>query len=148
MKKLTLEKAQEILEFLQGKAADGDITLSQENYLQAMELAVMALSAKPLYTTPQPAHTEQGQMPDKALSLSETIGELRKYIDSSGGYDFEALRSEHVDSPVIPDRSMLRKLVDLVWNEAKESTEVPSTKFADQLIDTVFSASPAKPEAL
>ena len=55
-----------------------------------------------LYTTPQPAHTEQGQMPDKALSLSETIGELRKYIDSSGGYDFEALRSEQMNSPAIP----------------------------------------------
>ena len=96
MKKLTLEKAREILEFLQGKAAEGDITLAQENYLQAMELAVMALSAK----------------------------------------------------VTIPDRSMLRKLVDLVWNEAKESTEVPSTKFADQLIDTVFPASTAKPEAL
>ncbi|MBU9812353.1 hypothetical protein J1785_21810 [Rahnella sp. SL6] len=45
MKKLTLEKAQELLEFLKGKAASGDITISQENYLQAMELAVMALSA-------------------------------------------------------------------------------------------------------
>ncbi|CAH0325905.1 hypothetical protein SRABI106_04546 [Rahnella aquatilis] len=136
MKKLTLEKAQEILEFLQGKAVEGDITLAQENYLQAMELAVKALSAK------------QDEMPDKALSLSETIGELRKYIDSSGGYDFEALRSEHVNSPVIPDRSMLRNLVDLVWNEAKESTEVPSTKFADQLIDKVFPISTAKPELL
>lgn len=88
MKKLTLEKAQELLEFLKGKAADGDITLAQENYLQAMELAVMVLSAKPsgflftspeggvlyapadwpisnmtlqgaVYSTPQSAHTEQ-----------------------------------------------------------------------------------------
>ncbi|MFU2318957.1 hypothetical protein [Rahnella sp. PCH160] len=48
MKNLTLEKAQELLEFLKGKAADGDITMSQENYLQAMELAVMVLAAKPL----------------------------------------------------------------------------------------------------
>lgn len=46
MKKLTLEKAQELLEFLKGKAATGDITISQENYLQAMELAVMALEAQ------------------------------------------------------------------------------------------------------
>lgn len=46
MKKLTLEKAQELLEFLKGKAADGDITLAQENYLHALELAVMAISTK------------------------------------------------------------------------------------------------------
>ena len=46
MKKLTLEKAQELLEFLKGKAADGDITMSQENYLQAMELAVIVLEAR------------------------------------------------------------------------------------------------------
>lgn len=46
MKKLTLEKAQELLEFLKGKAADGDITISQENYLQAVELAVTVLNAQ------------------------------------------------------------------------------------------------------
>ena len=48
MKKLTLEKAQELLEFLKGKAASGDITISQENYLQAVELAVTALEAQEL----------------------------------------------------------------------------------------------------
>lgn len=36
------------------------------------------------------------------------------------------------------DREMLRKLVDVVWNEATESTAVPSTKWADRLIDKVF----------
>lgn len=46
MKKLTLEKAQELLEFLKGKAANGDITMSQENYLQALELALTLLDAQ------------------------------------------------------------------------------------------------------
>ena len=46
MKNLTLEKARELLEFLKGKAASGDITISQENYLQAVELAVMVLEAR------------------------------------------------------------------------------------------------------
>lgn len=48
MKKLTLEKARELLEFLKGKAASGDITISQENYLQAVELAVMVLEIREL----------------------------------------------------------------------------------------------------
>ncbi len=56
-----------------------------------------------LYTTPQPDHTEQSEMLNKAHSLSKSIGELRKQIDSSGGYDFEAQRSEQMNSPVIPD---------------------------------------------
>jgi len=134
MKKLTLEKAQELLEFLKGKAADGDITLAQENYLQAMELAVIALEIRAItsLTVDFPALTVDQVDEFIALSKKATCGHL----------EFNSTL------PLIPDRVMLRKLVDLVWNEAKESTEVPSTKFADQLIDTVFPASTAKPEVL
>jgi hypothetical protein len=35
------------------------------------------------------------------------------------------------------DKTLLRQLVDVVWQEATESTELPSTKFADELIDRV-----------
>lgn len=35
-------------------------------------------------------------------------------------------------------QNKLRELVDLVWNTATESTEVPSTKWADELITKVF----------
>lgn len=35
----------------------------------------------------------------------------------------------------VQDRDMLRKLVDIVWNEATESTTVPATEWADRLID-------------
>lgn len=41
------------------------------------------------------------------------------------------------------NREQLRNLVDLVWNTATESEEVPSTKCADELIDRVFSVVPA-----
>ena len=41
--------------------------------------------------------------------------------------------------PVVP-QTLLRELVDVVWQEAKESTEVPSTKWADELIGKVFSS--------
>lgn len=46
MKKLTFEKAQQLLEFLKGKASTGDITMSQENYLQAIELAMTLMDAQ------------------------------------------------------------------------------------------------------
>ena len=36
------------------------------------------------------------------------------------------------------EQHKLRELVDLVWNTATESTEVPSTKWADELIIKVF----------
>lgn len=133
MKKLTLEKAQELLEFLKGKAATGDITISQENYLQAMELAVMVLEARELTRLTVDVSALTMEQVDAFIALSQK---------SSSHLVFDSTPA------AIPDRSMLRKLVDLVWNEAKESTEVPSTKFADQLIDTVFPASTAKPEAL
>ncbi|GKV93544.1 hypothetical protein H2Y56_06010 [Pectobacterium aroidearum] len=46
--------------------------------------------------------------------------------------------------PVVP-RTLLRELVDVVWQEAKESTEVPSTKWADELIGKVFPPAQAQP---
>lgn len=51
-----------------------------------------------------------------------------------------ALRSAPVSAPA---RIELRKLVDVVWNECSESTAVPSTKWADKLIDRVFTCAPA-----
>ncbi|MCW2454645.1 UNVERIFIED_ORG: hypothetical protein M2414_002384 [Rahnella aquatilis] len=134
MKKLTLEKAREILEFLQGKAAEGDITLAQENYLQAMELAVIALEIRAVTSLTVDFSALTMDQVDEFIALSQKA--------TCGHLEFNSAL------PLIPDRVMLRKLVDLVWNEAKESTEVPSTKFADQLIDTVFPISTAKPEAL
>ena len=46
-------------------------------------------------------------------------------------------------SPVLPaaSRQQLRKLIDVVWNTVTESEEVPSTKWADELIDKVFGSS-------
>jgi len=41
--------------------------------------------------------------------------------------------------PVEGEREWLRKLVDVVWNHATESTAVPSTKTADMLIDRALS---------
>ncbi|CUJ01663.1 hypothetical protein [Achromobacter aegrifaciens] len=44
-------------------------------------------------------------------------------------------------SATVADRQRLRELVDVVWNEATASTEVPSTPWADRLIDRVFPSS-------
>lgn len=41
-------------------------------------------------------------------------------------------------SAAVADRQRLRELVDVVWNEATESTAVPDTPWADRLIDKVF----------
>ena len=35
----------------------------------------------------------------------------------------------------IPNRGILRHLVDIVWNECTESKEVPSTDWADRMIE-------------
>jgi hypothetical protein len=43
------------------------------------------------------------------------------------------------------DRATLRRLVDIVWNEATESTTVPSTDWADRLIDRALTAAPSPP---
>jgi len=45
-----------------------------------------------------------------------------------------------------PARQQLRELVDLVWNEATESTAVPETPWADRLIDRVFGSAAPSPQ--
>lgn len=96
MKKLTVEKAQELLEFLTEKAKDGNITLAQENYLQALELALPVLEAK-----------RDAEMFGSGFVACFTGGEVRKgdpdkvrisFTDSGLGYDLPV-----VNSPAIPD---------------------------------------------
>lgn len=41
-------------------------------------------------------------------------------------------------SAPVADRQRLRELVDVVWNEATESTALPDTPWADRLIDKVY----------
>ncbi|MFP3746978.1 hypothetical protein SB816_28230 [Achromobacter sp. SIMBA_011] len=50
---------------------------------------------------------------------------------------WQASRAALASAPVA-DRQRLRELVDVVWNEATESTAVPDTPWADRLIDKVF----------
>jgi hypothetical protein len=52
-------------------------------------------------------------------------------------------RAALASAPAPFDRRQLRALVDLVWNEATESTAVPDTPWADRMIDKVFSSLPA-----
>jgi len=50
-----------------------------------------------------------------------------------------ALAAQSPDSGAGPaDLKKLRELVDVVWNEATESTTVPATEWADRLITKVF----------
>ncbi|KAK51366.1 hypothetical protein [Bordetella bronchiseptica] len=50
----------------------------------------------------------------------------------------ECRRAVSGASAPVADRHQLRALVDVVWNEATESTAVPDTPWADRLIDKVF----------
>ncbi|MGY6271053.1 hypothetical protein ACXIUT_15280 [Achromobacter denitrificans] len=57
--------------------------------------------------------------------------------------DCEPEAAALASAPVAVDRQRLRDLVDVVWNEATESTAVPDTPWADRMIDKVFSSLPA-----
>ncbi|WPO97438.1 hypothetical protein SFA32_12540 [Buttiauxella sp. HR94] len=52
-------------------------------------------------------------------------------------------------APPVSSLAHLRQLVGVVWNAAKESSEVPATSYADQLIAAVdWQATPAQPVAV
>ncbi|MDH0520828.1 hypothetical protein [Achromobacter xylosoxidans] len=67
-----------------------------------------------------------------------TVDAMRRSDDAQESRDeIERLRAALASAPVA-DRQRLRELVDVVWNEATESTAVPDTPWADRLIDKVF----------
>lgn len=54
-------------------------------------------------------------------------------------------KCHHPAGAPVADRQRLRELVDVVWNEATESTAVPDTPWADRMIDKVFPSLAANP---
>ncbi|HBT8980452.1 TPA: hypothetical protein MCM29_005193 [Klebsiella pneumoniae] len=112
--------------------------------------------------------TELQQLREDNKTLEETVEELKNicaesyqvvgYLAYRSGV-FDELRvikaldnlssQEMLHKDILPfsldedimvnfEQHKLRELVDLVWNTATESTEVPSTKWADELITKVF----------
>ncbi|MGY6270857.1 hypothetical protein ACXIUT_14285 [Achromobacter denitrificans] len=61
-----------------------------------------------------------------------------KNLDKIHGMMRDYARAALGSAPVAVDRQRLHNLVDVVWNEATESTAVPDTPWADRLIDKVF----------
>lgn len=78
-------------------------------------------------------------------------GETDWYWDDcdKGFYDQYAADRRRIlyAAPPLPVvlQTLLRELVDVVWQDAKESTEVPSTEWADELIGKVFPPAQAQP---
>lgn len=70
---------------------------------------------------------------------------LRRALESRDGYvkTIKDASAALASAPAPFDRRQLRALVDVVWNEATESTAVPDTPWADRMIDKVFSSLPA-----
>jgi len=67
--------------------------------------------------------------------LCHTLEEARAYVGEP-----EPLYAAP-QLPAVP-QTLLRELVDTVWQDAKESTEVPATSHADELIGRVFTSEP------
>ncbi|MBN3270167.1 hypothetical protein CUR95_24205 [Bordetella bronchiseptica] len=80
------------------------------------------------------------------LERDETLTPLEFFIyenePASAGAWRDQLAAALASAPVA-DRQRLRELVDVVWNEATESTAVPDTPWADRMIDRVFPAGSA-----
>lgn len=74
---------------------------------------------------------------------------ITRFKEYNIGFPVERFKADYVIGwmlfhypPAAPqaDRKLLRELVDVVWNDATESTEVPSTQRADELISKVLDA--------
>ena len=78
------------------------------------------------------------------LRLMKYAGKKRNQVSSPMMTANEAIRiADYIDENLskkesIFTRETLRLIVDKAWQEATESKNVPSTKWADQIIDSVL----------
>lgn len=117
-------------------------------------LAGLPMGTKLYASEPQPAH--DGTALQNFRAAMEGIGHIRRTLEETfGGLHgthcqpdvlveckeiCDAICSAYRQPAPVANRKLLRELVDVVWNEATESTEVPSTQCADELIGKVFDA--------
>ncbi|WP_439292061.1 MULTISPECIES: hypothetical protein [Rahnella] len=163
MKKLTLEKAQELLEFLKGKAANGDITISQENYLQAIELAVMVLNAQEdaeKYGTGFVACFSGGEVkkgdPEK-VRISFTDSGLGYFSQARGGESASVIPEGYALVPIEPTEHMVVNGFESepdkffspsdVWEEYKAMSGCSQAAHRAKLCWAAMVAAAPKPEA-
>lgn len=133
------------------------------DYLLAKEVQALRRAANPVTRDEDVAWWKQEAEDCKArlLELAKENEELRrrsevtrdeaiaKFREWNIGFPVERFKADYVIRwvlfhypPAAPqaDRKLLRELVDVVWNDATESTEVPSTQRADELISKVLDA--------
>lgn len=164
MKKLTLEKAQDLLEFLKGKAADGNITLAQENYLQALELALPVLEAKrdaEKYGTGFVACFAGGEVkkgdPEK-VRISFTDSGLGHFSQARRGKNASAIPEGYALVPIEPTEHMVvcgfesapSQLFspDEVWEAYDEMSGCAQAAHRAKLCWAAMLAAAPKPESL
>ena len=154
MKKLTLGKAQELLEFLKGKAANGDITISQENYLQAMELAVIVLETRELTSLKVDVSALTMEQVDVFIALSQKSTGGHLVVDSaspaiSEGYALVPIDpTEHMvvcGFESAPSRSFSP---EEVWEAYDEMSGCEQSAHRAKLCWAAMIAAAPKPEAL
>ncbi|MEQ9887627.1 hypothetical protein ABRP55_13860 [Pectobacterium zantedeschiae] len=101
---------------------------------------------EPLYDEPPLTSDERERLAAYDRAAKEPVGYIHNFQPFSGAKgSIFIIENRHYGRgvftapplPVVP-QTLLRELVDVVWQEAKESTEVPSTKWADELIGKVF----------
>lgn len=80
---------------------------------------------------------------DIAYANSDASRAAKRRANETHGALMAMLDAALASAPASFDRQQLRALVDVVWNEATESTAVPDTPWADRLIDKVFQSLPA-----
>lgn len=83
MKKLTAEKCRERITHLSRAKRMLGVSMAEEDYLEALEIALPVL---------------EQQESKRQVTLREAVSEIRKLTKESGGYDFEALRTEQDNS--------------------------------------------------
>lgn len=133
------------------------------DYALAKEVQALRRAANPVTRDEDVAWWKQEAEDCKArlLELEKENGDLRRrsevtreaaierFKEWNIGFPVERFKAGYVIGwmlfhypPAAPqaDRKLLRELVDVVWNDATESTEVPSTQRADELISKVLDA--------
>lgn len=73
-----------------------------------------------------------------SIALEKPEKVYNKYLQIKGWINSLQKRINELEKETSFSRSILRKIVDESWRAATESSQVPSTKWADKIIDKVL----------
>lgn len=140
LKEFTVERLEYMIKSISGGTLKNSPSLSE--IVALAKIALEAKQAEPVGEVRLSDYDSDGWRQGQVICLHDQA-DWDNFPDGTKLYTTPPLNHTEHNLDMV---KLLRNLVDAVWSEAKESDEVPSTKWADEMIAKVYPVAASKPE--